>query len=293
MKFALVTAIYPAVTKYLWDFFESLRQQSDQDYELWIGLDGISEKEVLHAAGLFSNIYSVKAPCKATPAVVRNKVLEQALQNCDTVALVDADDILDKTRVEAAKNSALKYDVTATAMQYVDNEGEKIEGLFDPSFGDPSLVMDNVFGFSNTTWRSQVLAKLTPVPVDCVLMDWFVSSLALYSGATLGYDRKTRMYYRQHPGNIAASRPPFIPKQIIKATELVLGHYELLIATFANSKIEQIDKIKEAKNFVAHFFKAITKQDVLEKYVAELNALPDRHVWWSCVAHPELEEIWK
>ena len=293
MRLAVVTAIYPSVMRYIEDFFNSLDAQTDQSFDLWVGVDGVDEKTIFSTLGKNISAKFVPVPFRATPAVVRNKVLEQALQKCDAVALVDADDILDKSRVEAAKKSAGEWDVTATAMKYINNEGKAVAGFFDPGLGDSSLVKNNVFGFSNTTWRAQVLASFLPVPANCVLMDWFISTLALYSGASFGYDEECRMLYRQHHGNIAASRAPFSPAQITKATALVIGHYDLVLNAFAERRLEQINKFSEARDYVKQFSKAISDQNVLAQYVAALNLLSNKHVWWSCVAQPELEDLWK
>lgn len=292
MKLALATAIYPSVTKYIGDFFNSARNQTNKDFDLWIGLDGVSENEVLKKTNNLSNIHFLKAPMNVTPAGVRNMVLEQVLPAYNAVALVDSDDILDETRVEAAKKHVAHSDVTATGMDYIDGEGKRIEGFFDPGLGDPSLIANNVFGFSNTTWRSVVLAQFIPVPDNCALMDWYFATLAFYSGASLCYDNEPRMLYRQHPGNIAASRPPFTTGQIIKATDLVLAHYDLVLAAFAEKGIAGSEKFEQARQRVKRFGQAIQNQTSLEQYVAELNSLPDRHVWWSCVAHPDLEGLW-
>jgi len=117
--------------------------------------------------------------------------------------------------------------------------------------------------------------------------------MALYIGASLGYDKEPRMFYRQHPGNIAASRPPFRAGQIVKATDLVLGHYDLVLAAFAEKGIAGSEKFEQVRERVKRFGQAIQGQTILEQYVTALNALPDRHVWWTCVAHPDLEEIWE
>lgn len=292
MKVAVVTAIYPNVIRYLGEFFDSLRRQTDQDFCLWIGLDGVSEQEVMAKAGKQFNIFFTRIPLNVTPAVVRNMVLEQALADCDIVVLVDADDMLCETRVEAARKSVEKNDVTAAAMDYMDENGKKTDGFFDPRVGDKRLIRNNVFGFSNTTWRSRVLLHFLPVPENCVLMDWYVATLALYSGATLGCDAHARMFYRQHPGNVAVSKPPFRPDQIMKATALVLGHYELLLDAFHKQRIQGADIIGKSRNRVGYFSKALVDEDLLERYTMALNNLPNKHVWWSCVAHPELEELW-
>jgi hypothetical protein len=292
MKLSLVTAIYPGVTKYLLDFYKSILRQTDNDFDVWVGLDMISEKDVFNILGGYVNFHFVTAPANATPAVVRNYTLKYALKSCDAVALVDADDVLDKSRVASAKKRINNHDVVATGMNYIDSSGEIIDGFFDSTLGDPSFISYNAFGFSNTTWRSEVLAQFIPVPENCVLMDWYVTTLALYSGASLGYDKEPRMFYRQHPGNIAASRRPFRAGQIMKATDLVLGHYDLVLTAFAEKGIAGSEKFEQARERVKRFGQAIQRQAILEQYVTALNALPDRHVWWTCVAHPDLEGIW-
>ncbi len=40
-KVALCTTIYPGVEAYLPDWYRSVRAQTDRDFQLWVGLDGI------------------------------------------------------------------------------------------------------------------------------------------------------------------------------------------------------------------------------------------------------------
>ncbi|MCF8095439.1 MAG: hypothetical protein K9J79_08795 [Desulfobacteraceae bacterium] len=293
MIVGVVTAIYPAVLTYLKDFAESLENQTDPEFELWIGLDGLDEKDIKEAAGRKLAAHFVDAPKNTTPAVVRNTVLQQALQNCEAAVLVDADDILMESRVAAAKASAGGYDLTATAMRFIDAARNPVEGVFDPDRGDPCLARNNVYGFSNTTWRAEILMRCLPVPAECVLMDWFAATLAYYKGASIGHDPKPRMYYRQHADNIASILPPFTKSQIARAAQLVLGHYDLMLQTLSAQEFVQLGELSAARAQTAVFADAIADPALLEEYVDALNALPARHVWWSCVAHPDLEDIWK
>ncbi|MCF8026061.1 MAG: hypothetical protein K9K82_11320 [Desulfobacteraceae bacterium] len=293
MHVSVVTAIYPAVLAYLKDFAESLENQTDSDFELWIGLDGLEEKDIQKAVGRKIAAHFVAAPKNATPAMVRNTVLQQALQNCEAATLVDADDILMESRVAAAKASAAGSDLTAAAMRFVDAAANPVEGFFDPDRGDPRLAYNNVYGFSNTTWRAEVLMRCLPVPAECVLMDWFAATLAYYRGASIGHDPDPRMYYRQHADNIASVLPPFSKRQIARATRIVLGHYDLTLQTLSEQGFDQLRELFAARAQTARFADAIADPALLEKYVDALNALPARHVWWSCVAHPDLEDIWK
>lgn len=293
MRVAVVTAAYPAVLPYLKDFAESLENQTDPDFELWIGLDGLEKKDIQKAAGRKISAYFVATPKSATPTMVRNTVLQQALQKCEAAVLVDADDILMESRVAAAKASAAESDLTAAAMRFVDATANPVEGFFDPDCGDPSLAYKNVYGFSNTTWRAEVLMRCLPVPAECVLMDWYAATLAYYRGAAIGHDPEPRMYYRQHADNIASVLPPFTKRQIARAAELVRGHYDLMVKTLSEQGFDQLGELFAARAQTATFADAMADPGLLEQYVDALNALPARHVWWSCVAHPDLEDIWK
>lgn len=294
MKLAMVTSIYPSIMKYLKYFFSSLETQTDRNYSLWIGLDEVLPQDIFQFTNKVPNINFISAPKNASPSLVRNVVLQKAIKESEAVVLVDADDVLINTRVEAAKKSLVNADLIATAMKYIDDEGNHLSGRFNPKIGDPSLVKTNVFGFSNTTWKTGVLSRFIPVPGHCVIMDWYVATLALYSGAKLSIDPVPRMLYRQHNNNIAPVRPPFNSKQIIKSANLLLNHYNLIIKSFKSANyVDGYNAFVKARKQTQVFSESINNPKTLYNYVAELNKLPINHVWWSCVAHPLLEDIWK
>lgn len=294
MHLALYTTVYPAVLPFLWQWAESVVVQSCQDFELWIGIDGIDKEVVRTAAGRRLDAHFVNVSAGATPAEVRNQALAVVLNHCDAVALVDSDDILLPTRVEGALSAAEQCDLTACAMDLVDSDGDSLGIHFDPARHGRDIVHNNVFGFSNTTWRSQVLQECLPVPEDCVLMDWMVAVKAHLKGATTGFDTTSRMFYRQHAGSMAFILPPYSMVQVITATKLLLGHYERLIKWVLSEYPGQVSPYQQAYDQTSFFAVAILADTAtLERYVEALNALPFRDAWWSCVAHPELEDIWK
>ncbi len=51
MTLAVYTTIYPGVEGYLADWYRSLRQQTDQDFQLWIGLDMLGSESVQNMLG--------------------------------------------------------------------------------------------------------------------------------------------------------------------------------------------------------------------------------------------------
>jgi hypothetical protein len=102
------------------------------------------------------------------------------------------------------------------------------------------------------------------------------------------------MAYRQYPGNIARVLPPFTAEQVVTATELVLKHYLLVLEVTSISQYPQYFLLQSAYDNARTFYNAIKdSSDIMKSYVRDLNSLPTDHIWWSCVAHPALEEIWK
>ena len=52
MILALYTTIYPGVEKFLFDWYQSVLHQTDQDFQLWIGLDNLDVDSVKRAIGV-------------------------------------------------------------------------------------------------------------------------------------------------------------------------------------------------------------------------------------------------
>jgi hypothetical protein len=52
--------------------------------------------------------------------------------------------------------------------------------------------------------------------------------------------------------------------------------------------------IENAQRYVESFNQTIKDSpEIFQEYIGKLNQLPPNHIWWSCVAHPDLEGVWK
>ena len=294
MRLALYTTIYPEALPFLQQWGESVTAQSWRNFDLWIALDEVAKVDVFAATGCLEDAHFITVPPSSTPAEVRNYALNCFLDHCDAVVLVDSDDILLPIRMEAASVAAKKNDLTVSAMELADASGAKLDILFNPALEGKDIVRGNVFGFSNTTWRSSVLKACLPVPSECRLMDWMVAVKAHLAGASIGFDSTPSMLYRQHAGNMALLLPPFSPEQIMTATQLVLGHYRLLEKEVLPRHPGLESPFLHAYEEVSLFFDVMSAEpELLNSYAAALNQVSFRPVWWSCVAHPNLEHVWK
>jgi hypothetical protein len=297
MTLAIYTTIYPGLEAYLADWHRSLQQQTDQDFQLWIGLDMLRSESVTKMLGSDLNANWVVAPSGATPAQIRQQALARIVETCSEVVLVDSDDLLHSSRVAAARADLRDGELAGCSLRLIDHQGKDL-GL---TFGLPQQLgpedvfpRNNVFGFSNSAFRSHLLRRCLPIPASAVLVDWFLATQAWLLGAKMVFDRVPRMDYRQHPVNTARVRFPVSPDQVISDTALVRQHFQLLLTQPKRDLVA--DRVAALENVAAEieeFHHRVALQPAqLDGYVQALNALSPAPLWWSCVAYPALGYMW-
>jgi hypothetical protein len=296
-RLALYTTVYPGVEEYLFAWYKSVLAQTDCNFDAWIGVDGLNLSAVIAAMGADASARWVIAAKSDSPAQIRQKAIARMIKKYPAVVFVDSDDVLEPTRVEAARESLQENDVSGCAMRIMDEDGYDLGVVFEPPDGvDIATILprNNVFGLSNTAYRSRTLCRCLPIPPDCVLVDWFLITRAWTLGARVDFDFTCRMAYRQHPRNTARVLPPFTPQQVTLATERVLDHYTFVLENIPELQPQHRAKLEVARDRVKAFHTSIKDSpNTLHQYVRALNKLPSNHIWWACVAHPKLEEVWK
>lgn len=281
MKTALYTTMFPAALPYVKAWSESVARQHDQDFDLWIALDDLKQDQVpVPKAARW-----VIANQDDSAATIRKNAFRAMVSHYDIVIFTDSDDVLLPNRVTAAKQGLQNADVYGCAMQLIGTDGVTLGLEFNTLCTDweTLLISQNVFGLSNTAYRTEILKRCLDFPPDTVMVDWLMVMQALEAKARLVFDTTPHMLYRQYENNTARVLSPYSETQIIKATELVLGHYQKLVK---NSAMQQ----READ--VLQFYRNIADAKLLSGYTKALNALKPVFLWWECVAHPELRELW-
>lgn len=291
------TTIYPAVRGYLADWHRSLRAQTDKGFELWIGLDAIDAKEVQEIIGSEVDAHWLRAPEGSTPGEIRQMALSRMVVTHAGVVLVDSDDLLEPTRVEAARDQLDRCELGGCALRLVDERGDDLNLTFRlPDQLDPEDVFPrwNVFGFSNSAFRSSLLRRCLPIPRDAVLVDWFLATRAWLMGSEIDFDRVPRMKYRQYPGTMAHVRLPFSTHQVFSHTEAVRRHFRLALVELPADYIEErYEALVNVQRDIEHFWQRVVHEKAkLESYVQALNALTPIPIWWTSVAYPSLRTMW-
>jgi hypothetical protein len=295
-RLALYTVVYPAVGPFLAAWYESVRAQTDAEFDLWISLDGIDRSDAARTLGCEPEPHWVATRPGATIAEVRQHALELLVERYDAIVFVDADDLLHPTRIAGARAALASHDVVGCALRVVDGTGSPVGVTFGPSReADPAAMLPrwNVFGLSNTAYRAAVVRDALPIPADARLVDWLLATRAWAQGAALGFDREARMDYRQYGRNTARVLPPFTPTRIRADTALVLAHYDIALGAGWAMPDWCAGAIASARDRVVAFEQRIVRsEERLGGYVDALNRLEPEYVWWWSVAHPALEGLW-
>lgn len=297
-RIALYTTIYPGVEAYLLDWHRSVQAQTDQDFQLWIGLDGIDPETVETVIGAHLEAVWVRSEMGSTPARIRQQSLARIVKDFDAVVLVDSDDILHPTRVAAARKALETSDLAACALRLVNESQQDLQKtltLPEQTTPDDILPRNNVFGFSNSVYCSELLQRCLPIPADISLVDWFLATRAWLIGARLAFDPMVRMDYRQHGSNMAPIPFPFDANRIIRDTQEVRKHFQVLQASSIEHALpDRWAQVQDVATEVQLFSRyVVSTPNKLESYVHHLNALNPEVVWWWDVAHPALQWMWK
>lgn len=293
---AIHGTVYRAALRFFGDWYRSVCAQSDDDFDVWLSLDGVTEREVFDVIGEPPHVTWRMGPPNATPSAVRQDALAAMVDAYDGIVAADIDDLLLPSRVAAARAALDDADVTGCALDIMNEAGRDIGIVFVPPADlrlDTMLPRWNVFGFSNVVWRTDMLRRCLPIPSACVLFDWLITTRAWSLGARLAFDRTPRMRYRQYGSNTAAVLPPFTEEQVRVATSRVLAHYDCVLDSPWPLAEPYRTQVTDARDRCRVFAAAVASPERLASYVRALNRLPPRYIWWWSVANPELEDLWK
>ncbi|HEU4322738.1 MAG TPA: hypothetical protein VFS21_06275 [Roseiflexaceae bacterium] len=297
-RLALYTTIYPGAERFLRPWLRSVAAQTDRGFDLWIGLDQLSPDQAVAALG--EDFRAVWSP--AGPGMSRVQLRVQAIgrmaERYPAVVFVDCDDLLAPERIALARSALEHWDVAACAMRVIDQHGRETGVVFPPAVPngpwEQLLAHGNIFGTGNSAYRSATLRACLPVPDTCAVLDWFLITRACACGARLGFDPARAMAYRQYGVNFTPILPPFSEAYLLRAADLVLRHYAVALEHIPELRGMQRRAVEQARERAEQFRAAVlARPDLRRRYVAELNRLPPRHIWWQCVAHPALDRLWR
>ena len=289
MRTAVYTTFYPAMLKYAEEFLYSVARQSDPDFDLWISLDGLEPTQINPPKKLRVNYHQNKQA--QNPIEMRKLALSQISEDYDSIILVDSDDILYPKRVAAAKKALEKYDGYACSLDLITENGKGLGLKFRTANHEDwleFLINKNVFGFSNSAYRAEILKEVVNIPKQTIMMDWLVVLKVLVNqNARLYFDDTTHMAYRQYGNNVNNILSPLSPDNIKRAAKLLLEHQQIL-----KSELNDLAAFQNHFANVELFAEYIKDDNNLDLYLNELNSKKEIFYWFEQIAYRELEYLW-
>ena len=294
---SLYTTIYPGVERYLGDWYRSLVNQTDHGFQVWIGLDTVEVDAAKEAMGGDPEATWIPSAPGDTPAQIRQRALTRVVGSCDAVVLVDSDDAMHPSRVASARVLLRTHDLVGCALRLVDERGNDLgASLRLPLDATPEAILPrcNLFGLSNSAFRSDLLRRCLPIPAGVTLVDWFLATRAWLLEARFAFDNETLMDYRQHGGNMVRVVPPFDEAQVTRDTERARRHFRVVQASFPYGAALQrrTDLARVAADVDTFHRQVVMNPERLEQYVQAINALGIAPLWGSSVANPILQHMW-
>lgn len=306
MSLAVYGVVYEAALKFLPEFWRSLAPQLNGGYTLYLSLDEVSPERALDIIGGEVSVNFLPSVPGSTPPSIRADALASFIEAHDGVVLLDCDDVLLPGRLDAARAALRDVDVYGCAMTLVDEHGTRLEGAtFSTELPDTDralgslLARCNVFGFSNTAYRSKAIVGCLEMDPDVIAMDWLVASRAYLAGATFIFDDTPRMSYRQYDANTAGVLPPFRPSRLLTDARRVADHFGYLLDSpygMARSAVPFAAARAKAQAFLAWLEAGSDadgdelRESNLAKYHTELSArIYKVYKWWEHVAAVQQE----
>jgi hypothetical protein len=285
---AVYTTVYPGSEPFWPPFLKSLAAQGDQDFTLWIGVDGLEPGSVLACVERYTGVPVRLSAGGGTPAAVRCRAFCQMMDLHEAVVLVDCDDMLLPSRVAAARAAIEEVDGAGCAQELIDVDGNRLGRIFCPAVPEhaPALLpCANVFGFSNTVYRTATLRRCLPVSDASDLMDWQVATKAWLLGARLGFDATPRMLYRQHPKNAAGVLGPFTPDRLRADIPRVLRHYRFVLESDRDDAIpDRWQAVVDVEARLAGYWAAVQdRPELVDGYESSRDANTSVPMWWEWV----------
>lgn len=230
MKFALATVIYPSVKQFFSEFIQSLKNQTDQGFQLLIVNDGCNLSD-FDLSGFEYTLLDEGGSISKNREILINEAYSQ---HYEWIVFADADDWFEANRIEIIRSLISDYDLIAneivpfTDEQFSGPKFEQILGDFQQI--DLNFILDkNLFGLSNIACRTRFLKDII-IPAEIIAVDWFLFTKAMQSGAKACFTAKTKTYYRQWAQNIIGI-DKISEKEIKIGVKAKYFHYKHLIGT--------------------------------------------------------------
>jgi len=282
----LFTVIYPGCEPWLPRFFESVRDQTRNDFDLMILNDGMPNENNF-IPDIPDRIQLL--PVTGTIAKVREQGVDLLMDsNYEKIIFADADDYFSENRVGNAAKALESVDIYVNDLSSVNEKEELIsKNYFSRRLGkqfeiEPGFILrKNILGLGNSAVRHSALRKIY-IPDDTIAVDWLIFTDMLLNGSTALFKSDSVSYYRQHDKNTAGLKS-ITPDKVMHSLKVQIQNASYF-AEHSQPHHEWHSKLLDMDSIISE--SGFSLSDIMPEL---RSVLPSHPFWWEEIQY--LNEI--
>lgn len=278
---AILTTVFPAVEKYLPVFLNSIKQQTNQQFDLVVVNDGIADLSIIEEYFPKERIQILQ------PGItfVENRLTLMRYaqkKKYQYIIFADADDVLSENRAQTVLSLLEHHTIVANDVDLISENGTLlVENYFSQSidvekeYAYSFIENKNFVGLGNTAIQTNILPSPIQLSSTLKMPDWyFFYTLMRRNQQSMFFTNHAKTLYRQHTDNLIGLKE-ITDKRIELGLQVKLNHYKNLIVEFPDltRTLQEIEEI----NYYYHSSKTNA-----EIYINKLKSLNLPYpLWWE------------
>lgn len=203
-KICVLTTIFPMDKKYLYDFFDSLSNQTYKNFDIIVVNDGYNKFDEIKEK--YKNLNIIELKYSSTPAKNREYGINYCIdKKYNFLIFGDSDDYFSENRIEKNLEKLQQYDIVVNDLTLFNDKGIICNNYFSNRLKnnfifDYKFIKDkNICGLSNTALNLKILSNIE-FPEDIIAVDWYLFKKILKKNKAV-FTNETTTYYRQYENN--------------------------------------------------------------------------------------------
>jgi len=193
--------------QYLFDFFNSLINQTYKKFDVIVVNDGYKDFEKIKTI-YAQNLNIIELKYSSTPAKNREYGINYCIDNkYDILIFGDSDDYFKNNRIEKSLEILNDADIAVNDLSLFNENGVYEEKYLSHRLNNLDVVNfefitnKNIFGMSNTAVKLKNISKVT-FDNKIIAVDWYFFKILLKQGLKAIFTSETVSFYRQYENNI-------------------------------------------------------------------------------------------
>ena len=193
--------------QYLFDFFNSLINQTYKKFDVIVVNDGYKDFEKIKTI-YAQNLNIIELKYSSTPAKNREYGINYCIDNkYDILIFGDSDDYFKNNRIEKSLEILNDADIAVNDLSLFNENGVYEEKYLSHRLNNLDVVNfefitnKNIFGMSNTAVKLKNISKVT-FDNKIIAVDWYFFKILLKQGLKAIFTNETVSFYRQYENNI-------------------------------------------------------------------------------------------